>query len=141
MSNSRITEIQEILYFPDYKRTPLTILRLYLTVFLHALYIKINLRGNLKKLSPRKLFHNYYHSVIRDTCQENRINSARTVNTEKDEATFNSLKTIAKSTFNYHNDNIFLNFLIRLQAKDKVNSIYSNTNSMEIKIFIPSIKI
>ena len=56
MSDSHITEImvtlreiQGILYLPDCDRTPLTVLRLYLTVFLHALFIKITLRGNSKK--------------------------------------------------------------------------------------------
>ena len=116
MSDSHITEImvtlceiQEILYLPDCDRTPLTVLRLYLTVFLHALYIKITLRGNLKKLSPRKLFGSYYHSIIRHSCQQYRIISGRSANTEKEEATFNSLKTFAKLTSNHHNDDILLN--------------------------------
>ena len=55
--------------------------------------------------------------------------------TEKEEATFNSLKTFVKLTSNYHNDNILLNSLILLQAKDKLDSNYSNTNSMETKFF------
>ena len=81
----------------------------------------------------RKLFDSYCHSVIRHSCQQYRIISGRSANTEKQKATSNSLKTFVKLKSNHHNDNILLNSLIRLQAKYKLGSSYSNTNSMETK--------
>ena len=87
-----LSETQEIIYLPDCDRAPLTVLRLYLTIFLHTLYIKISLRGNFKKLSPRNLFGSYYLFIIRHICQKYRIISRRSTNTGKEEATFNSLK-------------------------------------------------
>ena len=139
MSDSRITEVMVTLWNSVntissrlWSNTPYN----FQTVsycFLHALNIKVSLRGNLKKLSPKKLFISYCHSVIRHSCQQYRIISGRLANTEKEKATFNSLKAFAKLPSNHHNDNILLNSLTRLQSKGKLNSSYSNTNSMETK--------
>ena len=57
-------EIQEIIYLPDNQRSHQTVLRLYIITFKHMLCFKMNLHGNLKKLTRRKIFGSYYHSLI-----------------------------------------------------------------------------
>ena len=47
--------------------------------------------------------------------------SGRTSNTEKEEATFNSIKVATNLASNRHPSNIIANALIRLQAKDALN--------------------
>ena len=125
------SEIQEIMYLEDSKRTPITILRLYTTIFHHALTTKINLRNTLKKITPRKFFGSYYHSIISHSALQYRIISGRASNTEKEESTFNTLKTLAKLTSNHHDDNIILNSLIRLQAKDKLASSHEKSGKSQ----------
>ena len=46
-----LSEAQEIMYLPDNQRSPQTVLRLYLVMFVHMLFIKINLRGKVKKIN------------------------------------------------------------------------------------------
>ena len=106
-----LTEIQEILYMTEDNRTTTTVLRLHVSVFLHALHLKINVRGNLKKLTSRKFFGSYYHSLMRHAPLQYRIISGRSVNTEKEEATFSTLKKFAKLTSNHHSNQVSLNIL------------------------------
>ena len=56
-----LSEAQETMYLPDNQRSPQTVLRLYLVMFVHMPFIKINGRGKVKKLTNRKLFGSYYH--------------------------------------------------------------------------------
>ena len=49
--------------------------------------------GSLKKLTERKIFRSYYHCLICHTPLHLRIFCGRTINIEKEEATFNKLKT------------------------------------------------
>ena len=82
------------------------------------LCLKMNLCGNLKKLTKRKFLGSYHHSLIRRCPQQYRVTSRRTSNTESEEATYNSLKTFTNLTSNHHPDHIVLNALIRTQAKE-----------------------
>ena len=51
-----LSEAQEIMYLPDNQRSPKTVLRLYLVMFVHMLFIKINVRGKVKKLTNLEFF-------------------------------------------------------------------------------------
>ena len=44
--------------------------------------------------------------------------SGRSANTEKEEATFNTLKTFSNLIFNHHPQNVIFHLLVRLQAKE-----------------------
>ena len=85
---SSLSEIQEILYLPDIKRTPLTILRLVICCFQHAMMLKLHIDCYVKSLTERKMFGIYYHSLIRHSGEQYRLFSGRTTNTEKEEAMF-----------------------------------------------------
>ena len=51
-----LCEIQEIIYLPANQIQSQTVLQLYIITFIHMLCLKMNLRGNLKKLTRRKFF-------------------------------------------------------------------------------------
>ena len=50
-----------------------------------------------------------------------RIFCGRTINTEKEEATFNKLKTSTNLTSNHHSDHILTNAIVRLQMQKELN--------------------
>ena len=85
------------------------------------LLIKINIRGKLRKLTARTFFGSYFHSFVHHSALQYRIVSGRTANTEKEDATFNSLKTFTNITSNHHSDNTVTNALIRTQAKEQLH--------------------
>ena len=126
-----LSEIQEILYLPEIDRTPVTILRLIITCFKHAMLLKIHIDGNVKSLTERKMFGIYYHSLIRHSAEQYRLFSGRTTNTEKEEAMFNPLKTYTKLTSNHQPDNVISNSIIRVQATNIINSGKENHNTNE----------
>lgn len=136
-----LAEMQEILYMPDSKRCPRTVLRLMNVTFRHAMLIKLNIRGQLEKLGSRKFFGVYYHSLVRHAPLQYRVISGRSANTEKEEASFNPIKSVTKLTSNNHPDNIISNAMIRLQAAEKINAgqyaIQSFCSSLIHKLYQP----
>ena len=99
------------------KRSAQKLILLISTSFLHALFIKINIEGNVKSATERKLFGIYYHSLNRYSFKQYRVYSGRSANTGKEEATFNTLKTFSNLISNHHPRNVTFNSLVRLQAK------------------------
>ena len=93
-------------------------MRLISTSFLHVLFLKINIEGNVKSATERKFSGIYYHNLIRHSCEQYQVFSGRSANTEKEEATFNTLKTFSILTSNHHPQNVIFNSLVRLQAKE-----------------------
>ena len=115
-----LAEIQEILYSPEKERNVVKVLRLHNITFKHAMLLKIHFANKLKKLTERKFFGVYYHSLIIHARQQYRIISGRTANTEKEEAMFTTIKNNTNLTSNHHPDNIISNVIIRYQAKEKL---------------------
>ena len=93
-------------------------MRLISTSFLHVLFLKINIEGNVKSATERKFSGIYYHNLIRHSCEQYQVFSGRSANTEKEEATFNTLKTFTNLTSNHDPQNVIFNSLVRLQAKE-----------------------
>ena len=118
-----MAEIQEISYKSDNERTPQYILRLFTITFIHAMLLKINIQSHPKCLTKRKLFGSYYHSIVQHAPEQYRLFSARSANTEKEEATFNDFKTSTNLTSNHHPSNVILNAIVRAQVSQtlKVN--------------------
>ena len=46
-----LSEAQKLIYLPDNHRSPQSLLWLYLVMFVHMLFIKINVFGKVKKLT------------------------------------------------------------------------------------------
>ena len=83
--------------------------------------IKINIRGKLRKLTARNFFGSYFHYFDCNSALQYRIVSGCTDNSEKEEATFNSLKTFTNITSNHHSDQFVTNALTQTQAKEHLN--------------------
>ncbi|XP_057315536.1 uncharacterized protein LOC130656649 [Hydractinia symbiolongicarpus] len=125
-------EIQEIMYSPEQCRTPTSILRLHNTTFLHALALNEVIKSP-KSLTKRKLYGQYYHSLIAHAPEQYRIFSGPTTNTENEERSFNFLKVISSQTSNHHPANVILNAFLRLQVKEE-NSNHTILSGIESKI-------
>ena len=92
--------------------------------------------GSLKKETRRKLFGSYYHSLICHAPLHWRIFCSQTINTEKEEATFNKLKTSTKLTSNHHSGHILINAIVRLQMqKELIGEDIQERESMIHKIY------
>ena len=120
--------IQAITYYSEKKRSLQSILRLYSTTFQHALTIKTSLLGNIKGSTARKFFGSYYHSIVKHSPFQYRLLSGRTSNTEKEESTFNSMKMFTNLASNHHSENIIVNALVRIQAKEKLDEGKAESN-------------
>ena len=116
-----LVEIQEILYATEEQTNRVSILLLQNVCFKHAMLLKLHIQGQLKSLTSRKFFGSFYHSLTKHAPEQHRIVSGRTSNTEKEKATFNSIKVATNLASNHHPNKIIANALIRLQAKDALN--------------------
>ena len=144
-----LAEIQEILYSPDKERTLHSILRLYNITFQHAILLHDIIKKDNMKGTERKLFGSYFHNIVCHAPDQYRILSGRSANTEKEESTFNFIKTNTKLTSNHHADNIITNTLIRVAARKNLNNLtehqrpesYVNNIYHPLKISLKNTKI
>ena len=83
------------------------------------------------KNTDRKVFGGYFHNILGHAPDQLRIVSGRSANAEKEDAIFHSIKTDSKQASNHHPDNILTNALIRLQARNQINSQFSTQTSQE----------
>ena len=120
--------IQAITYYSEKKRSLQSILRLYSTTFQHALTIKTSLLGNIKGSTAHKFIGSYYHSIVKHSPFRHRQLSS---NTEKEESTFNSMKMFTNLGSNHHSENIIVNALVRIQAKEKLNEGKAESNNKD----------
>ena len=124
-----LTEIQEIIYSAESKRTSTLISRYHNVTSQNALLINKVIQQP-KSLTSQKLFGHYYHSVIVHSLQQLRIMSGLSSNVEDKERTFNFLKTITKATLNHHPENVLLNAMISIQViENSETKIYNEINS------------
>ena len=133
-----LTEIQQILYAPEDRRSVTKVFRLTNLTFIHALQIK-KFQCKIKN-TERKFFGSYYHSLISHSPQQYRLFSGRSINAEKEEATFQHLKTSAKLTSNHHPANVISNAFIRGQSRNMLKEgekLKENDASIIRKIYAP----
>ena len=113
--------IQEALYLRETERTVQAILRLYIQIFLHVLLLRDVIGSKPKKLIYNRMYGKYYHSLIHHSPNQLRIISGRAANTEKEESTFNTIKTITNNTSTRHPEHIINNAFIRIQVNEQKN--------------------
>ena len=105
-----------MLYLNDNKRTEEIVSGLYGKTFLHGILLRKHINHKVKKLTIKKLYGKYFHSLFCHGADEHILLSGESINTENQERTFKFLKGITSSTSNHHPDQILLNCLIRTQA-------------------------
>ena len=120
--------IQTINYYSKKKNSLQSILKLYPTTCQHALTIKTSLLGNINGSTARKFFGSYYHSIVKHSPFQYRLLSGYTTNTEKEESTFNSMKMFTNLPSNHHSENIIVNALVQIQAKEKLDEGKAESN-------------
>ncbi|XP_066928359.1 uncharacterized protein [Clytia hemisphaerica] len=113
-----LCEITELLYQYEDKRTVQSILRLHNVGFRHYILLKEQF-PQPTKLTPRKFYGQYYHSLIIHAPLQYRIIDGISSNAEEEERSFNDLKSFANHTSNHHADHIIYNSFIRSQAKSQ----------------------
>ena len=88
-----MAEIQEILYSPENERSLASIPHLYNLTFLHSILLKRSIDKKKMKSTERKLYGRCFYNLMCHSADQLRIVSGRASNTEKEEATFNTIKT------------------------------------------------
>ena len=109
-------EICVILYATDDLRTPRNILRLHNLTFIHG-RLCVKLFQNPKSLTKRKMFGNYFHSLVCHSAPTYRVICLRSLNTEFQERTFGQANGITKQTSNKNPQHIIDNAILRIQAE------------------------
>ena len=85
-------------------------------------------------LTERKFFGAYYHSLVCHSQDQYRLFSGRSINTEKEEATFHHLKTSTNLTSNHKPRHV-----IRIQERNRMNE-HSNRKESELHTLYKPIK-
>ena len=122
-----LTEIQELLFLPEIKRTTKT-LRFYNTTFtryswsIHTLSIKRHFENNLKVLTAKICFGVYYHYLITHDREHYRVVSGYSRNFEREKVLFTRMKNNINQTSSHHPNDIIFNISIRHQAKLKLTT-------------------
>ena len=114
-----LSEMQQILYCEEEKRSPCLILRYYNQSWYHAILLKLLLK-HPKKLTKRKLFGAYFHDLTAHAGCMLRLVSGQAANAEEEERMFHHIKQITKRTSNYSDDQVIPNIMVRLQAEKQM---------------------
>ena len=144
-----LSELQEILYSAEKERNVVKFLGLHNITFKHAMLLKIHFANKLKKLTERKFFGVYFHSLITHGRHQYRMISSRTANTEKEKSMFTTIKNNTNLSSTHHPDNIISNVIIRYQAKEKlevkkinkedsaITELYQPIKKLQKKLYYP----
>ena len=111
-----IVEITDIMYSPEWKRSPKSILRLYNLTWLHGTAC-IALFHHPKYLTGEKMFGAYFHALTTHAAQQYEIVCLKSVNAENEERMFCHADRITATTSNRHPQHVIQNLLLRMQAK------------------------
>ena len=125
--------ICKLLYAPDTKRSPKTVLCLHNLAFLHGILFT-QIFANPKRLTRRKVFGRYFHAITTHSPLVYRIVCPRSINTEQHERVFGQIKQITKETSNQSPNHIITNIMQRLYFEEKnrqVNPIAIQESEIE----------
>ena len=114
-----IVRISEILYMPDLKRCPKTVLRLYNLTWLHHELCR-ELIHSPKTQTVTHLFGIYLHALTVHAPVQNHIMSLLSVNAESQERLFSQIKRISLRTTNRKVDNVLPTIMLCVQARQKI---------------------
>ena len=109
-------QLCHLLCIQDHERTPKII---HNTAFKHAISCK-QVLGVPQSVTLRTLCGIYWDSIVAEAPLLTRIVSPRTICTEEQERTFNTIKEITKTTSSGQSDHIIPNSLLRMQAENVV---------------------
>ena len=114
-------EMCEILYAKPECRSRCQILRFHNITFLHSMLCR-EVFSNPQAVTRGKMFGRYFHAANYHAPLVNRIISPSSLYTELQERMFNKVKSITRTTSNYHPEDMITNILVRLQEEQKQDS-------------------
>ena len=114
-----IVRISEILYMPDSKRCPKTVLRLYNITWLHHELCREVIHSP-KTQTVTHLFGIYLHALTVHAPVQNHIMSLLSVNAESQERLFSQNKRISLRATNRKVDNVLPTIMLCVQARQKI---------------------
>ena len=117
-----LVEIQRIAYSTEADRTPKSVLRLHNMAWYHGILCREIFGFQLKELTTRKLYGNYYHNITCHAAMQHRLINGKACNVEQQERIFNTITNITKATSSYHPSHIIGNIFIRLQAEKEMQA-------------------
>ena len=130
-----LSEIQRILYLKEEKRCSQNVLRLSCQCHLHFhQMLRFFNKHKPITLSWGKLFGKYLHDLLCHAALSYRLLNGRSMNVEKDEAVFNTIKSITNSTSNRRPGHIIGNLIVRLQAEDRFKKSYTHQPQNEMHV-------
>ena len=118
------------MYSEDRDRNSSKIFRLLNLTFIHATTLKRCIPSP-KGITSRKLYGQYYHSLINHAPEIYRISSLVSINAKDEERAFCFLKRVASMASNHHPDNVIRNGFIRLQVHEEYVSGTSYKDKIE----------
>ena len=113
---STAVKVCEIMYALDTQRSPRSVLQLYNLTWLHHELCKSQF-VKFHEVTHDKFYRLYLHSIVIHALLQYEVLCLRSVNTENQERIFQQAKTIALATTNRKPENVVLNVMLRLQAK------------------------
>ena len=128
-----LSEISHLLYLSPECRNPRSVLRLYNRTFLHCV-LCIEMIGIPKKLTVRKFYGKYFHSISCHTPALARIISLSSLNSEDEERTFNAISNICRQTSSRRPDEIVENSIVRYQAEANFRNNGATLKSQQSEI-------
>jgi hypothetical protein len=130
---STAVQISSILYSPDEKRSPKSVLQLYNCTWLHQKLCKV-LLSSPHEVSYQKLFGSYLHALVVHAPQQYEIVCLRSVNTESQERMFQQAKKVAMNTTNRKPENVIPSIMLRLQAQQVCGKLSETYQASETKV-------
>lgn len=114
-----LMELVKMAYLPAQKRSPKIILRIYNVAFQHALLCQKILPTHPKKVTNRKLYGIYFHSLTTHLPEMARIISPSSLHTENEEQLFSQIKNVSLSTSSRTLSSIRDNSILRIQIEKR----------------------
>ena len=87
--------------------------------------------GTPVKVTMRRMYGRHYHALCTHAPIINRLRCLRSTNTEQEERSFNTLKSITNQTSNMRPEHIISNGFLRLQAEQQINATYRSLAKQE----------
>lgn len=128
-----IVRVSTILYSPDHRRNPRTILQLYNTMWVHH-EMCTKLFAHPKALSREKLFGSYLHDLSSHAGQQYEIICLRSINAGCQERLFGQANQIALRTTNRQPANVIREVLFHLQFKQREGRLLDSVTAKQSKV-------
>ena len=114
---STLVEICELAYAGADKRTSKSVLRMFNITFKHAVLLTQLFPKEPKKITRKKLFGIYFHSITCHLPEVSRIIAPSSLHSENEERMFSDITSISRTTSSRTDESVRDNAILRLQME------------------------